>query len=83
MRYFVRNWGCKRLAFKSEYTAMATVLAAVSGLLFAVLLWFVFTSFFSLEARLAAAIASCIGGIEYFVLRYILSQKYIKSREET
>lgn len=55
---------------------MATVLAASSGLVFAVVIWFVLTRYFGIETTMAAAIAALIGGAEYFVLRYILSQKY-------
>jgi len=70
------------LAFKTQYTSIATLLAASSGLIFAVVLWFVLTSFFSLEGGLASAIAVLIGGTEFFVLRYVLSQKYIVPDED-
>lgn len=65
------------MAFKTEYTAIATLLAAASGVVFAVVLWFVLTRFFAFEGGLASVIASIIGGIEFLVLRYVLSQKYI------
>jgi len=44
--------------------------------MFAVGIWFVFTRFLNMDAGLAALIAGLIGGIEYFTLRYIFSQKY-------
>lgn len=66
------------MAFKTEYTTISTGLALISGLMLAVGLWFVLAMWLKLDDRVAAAIASIIGGAEFFVIRYVLSQKYIQ-----
>lgn len=71
------------MALKTEYTPASALLAAASGVLFAVVLWFVLTRFFSLEGGLASVIASILGGAEFFVLRYALSRKHVNLDEKT
>ena len=53
----------------------------MSGAVFSVVIWIVLSRVFNMAASLAAAIGIIIGGIEYFVLRYVLSQKYYPKEE--
>ena len=64
------------MGYKTEYSAIPTIFAALSGLLFAVGIWFLLTRYLSVDASLAAGISALIGGAEYFAIRYVLSQKY-------
>jgi len=65
------------LTYKTEYSVGATLLAASGGLVCAIIIWFVFSRYFGLQSSIAGTIGGVIGGVEYFVLRYILSQKYM------
>lgn len=66
---------------KTQYSFMATFLAALSGLLFAIGIWFLFTHFPSLKPEFAVIIAAIIGGVEFFAIRYVLSQKFFRPRD--
>ena len=69
------------MAYKTEPTLVSTLLALMSGVVFSVVIWFVLSRVFNMDYSLAAALGVIVGGIEYFVLRYILSQNYYPDRE--
>jgi ABC-type branched-subunit amino acid transport system permease subunit len=67
---------------KTQYSAMATFLAALSGLLFAIGIWFLLSHFPSVKPEFAVVIAAIIGGVEFLAVRYVLSQKFFKPRDD-
>lgn len=69
------------MAYKTEPTLVSTLLALMSGVVFSVVIWFALSRVFNMDSSLAAALGVIVGGIEYFVLRYILSQNYYPDRE--
>ena len=69
------------MAYKTEPTLVSTLLALMSGVVFSVVIWFALSRVFNMDSSLATALGVIVGGIEYFVLRYILSQNYYPDRE--
>lgn len=48
-------------------------IALSSAIIFAAIIWFVFTRIVGLDSKLAAGIGVLFGATEYFVLRYVFS----------
>lgn len=71
------------MPFKTEHSSIATLLAVISGLMFAIGAWFVFTAIFSVRSDLAVTLSVLIGVAEFYVLRYVLSQKYVSTDEKS
>jgi hypothetical protein len=51
--------------------------------MFAIGAWFVFTAIFSVRSDLAVTLSVLIGVAEFYVLRYVLSQKYVSTDEKS
>lgn len=68
--------------FKTEPTFISVPLAACAGAVTAAFLWLVLFKGFQLSAFVSVGSAIIFGLIQFFVFRYILSQKYYPDKEE-
>ena len=68
--------------YKTEYTWISTLFSIVTALVFSGVVWLLLSRVFNMGNTLAVPSAIIIGGIEYFVFRYILSQKYYSMSDD-
>jgi len=71
MKYYARNWGCN---LNSEFERLAPFLALFSAVVFGAIIWFVLVKFANFDQAMAAGIGAILGGVDYFMLRFVFNK---------